>query len=383
MDSGQTFADWQETQLGTSTEQRVVVKSCRIDAAARRVARASVWYHPAFPRSGPPIMQTRARGKRVPPAPGARPDRREVRPFLKWAGGKRQLLPHLRRFYPVQFGTYFEPFVGSGAVFFDLHGRGLLEGHDAVLIDNNGDLVGCLRVVRDQVDVLIRRLKRLAKEREDRPHEHYYEVRDRRFNPIRRRLHEQNGRSFADAYTPELAAMLIYLNRTGFNGLFRQNAQGGFNVPIGRYVNPRICDAANLRQVAAAFARARTRILLGDFSAVLTEAKKGDFVYFDPPYAPMSTTASFTAYTADGFGEEGQCRLQRVVVELAQRGCQVVLSNSTAPVIERLYERDETVRRAGLRAYRVPARRAINSDASARGHILEYIITNVPRREGE
>ncbi|HEY3381708.1 MAG TPA: Dam family site-specific DNA-(adenine-N6)-methyltransferase [Vicinamibacterales bacterium] len=302
------------------------------------------------------------------------------RPFLKWAGGKRQLLPRLRRFYPDQFGNYFEPFVGSGAVFFDLHARGLLKGRDALLIDNSQDLVGCYRAVRDQAEVLIRGLRTLAKERQSDPAVHYYDVRDRRFNPMRSHLRDQEPRPLADAYTPELAAMLIYLNRTGFNGLFRQNARGGFNVPVGRYVNPRICDAANLRNAAAALSRTRTRILLGDFSTVLGQAKVDDFVYFDPPYAPLSATASFTSYTSGGFGEEEQVRLQKVVIDLANRGCKVVLSNSTAPLIERLYERDETARRAGLSAHRVPARRAINSKASARGQVLEYIITNVPER---
>jgi DNA adenine methylase len=305
----------------------------------------------------------------------------DVRPFLKWAGGKRQLLPRLRRFYPAQFRTYFEPFVGSGAVFFDLFNLGLLEGHGAVLLDNNPDLVGCFLIVRERVETLIRRLKRLATERQEDAKRHYYDVRDRRFNPMREKIAGGNG-AVADRYTPDLAAMLIYLNRTGFNGLFRLNARGLFNVPIGRYANPQICDAANLRRVARALSTSRAHVLQADFSHVLTGAKAGDFLYFDPPYAPLSATALFTSYTAGGFGEQEQVRLQRTVIALAARGCHVLLSNSTAPLIQRLYDANREAEKVGLRAYRIPAKRAINSDASARGQVLEYLITNVPERAG-
>ena len=303
-----------------------------------------------------------------------------ARPFLKWAGGKRQLLPQIRLFYPDSFENYVEPFVGSGAVFFDLYNQGMLDSRHSTLIDNNADLVGCYLTVRDRTTQVIRHLSRLAAAYKADPHEHYYSVRNKRFNPARQRI--SNGRGpDSRAYTPSLAAMLIYLNRTGFNGLFRLNSQGGFNVPIGRYKNPTICDSDNLRAVAAAL---RTNVALAhdNFRSVLTHTRRGDFVYFDPPYAPLTRTALFTSYTAAGFSLEDQARLQQVVIELAARGCWVLLSNSTAPDITRLYKGDPQAVAAGLRTHKVPARRAINSDAAKRGKVLEYLITNIPRREG-
>jgi DNA adenine methylase len=178
--------------------------------------------------------------------------------------------------------------------------------------------------------------------------------------------------------------MLIYLNRTGYNGLYRLNARGEFNVPAGRYAAPRICDADNLRQVAAAFGRARLRLQVGAFDRVLRGARLGDFIYIDPPYAPLSATARFTSYTAGGFGPEDQVRLRDLVIELARRGCQVLLSNSTAPEIRELYVDDRRARAAGLRAHEVPARRAINSRASGRGPVMEYLIANIrPARRAQ
>ena len=175
--------------------------------------------------------------------------------------------------------------------------------------------------------------------------------------------------------------MFIYLNRTGFNGLFRLNSRGEFNVPAGRYANPRICDADNIRAVAAVLGARSVKIRYGGFEMVLKRAKRDDLLYFDPPYAPVSDTANFTGYTAFGFSNDDQRRLQEVVVELAQRGCHVILSNSTAPVIEELYEKSRAARSVGLRAHRVSARRAINSKASLRGDVTEYIISNVTPSE--
>ena len=157
--------------------------------------------------------------------------------MLKWAGGKRQLLPQIRQFYPEAFENYVEPFVGSGAIFFDLHNQGLLNGRHSVLIDNNADLIGCYMVVRDHTEAMIRSLSRLAKSYEKNPHKHYYQVRDKRFNPARLRISNGDNPD-SRRYTTSMAAMLIYLNRTWFNGLFRLNSQGGFNVPMGRYKNP-------------------------------------------------------------------------------------------------------------------------------------------------
>jgi DNA adenine methylase len=297
-------------------------------------------------------------------------------PFLKWAGGKRQLLPVLRRCYPREFGSYFEPFLGSGVVFFDLAGSGRLEGRSVALSDRSPDLIGCYRAVRADVDGVIAALRVLAEGHAADARDHYYRVRDERFNRVRRQALDA-ARPLEDAYTPTLAAALIYLNRTGFNGLFRLNGRGGFNVPLGRYVRPRICDEPTLRAAAAALASPAVDIRLETFEGLEARAARGDFIYLDPPYAPLSPTSTFTSYTAAGFDAADQARLQTVVFALADRGCHIVLSNSTAPEIARLYD-TRTARRLGLRADKVPARRAINSRASARGEVLEYLITNVP-----
>lgn len=306
------------------------------------------------------------------PAAGRRPPE----PFLKWAGGKRQLLPALRAFYPPAFRGYFEPFVGSGAVLFDLTGRGLLADRRVTIADHNADLIGCYTMVQRHVEAVIAELAGLEAAHRADPAGRYYAVRDGLFNPARQAARAQ-GVALEDAYTPALAAMLIYLNRTGFNGLFRLNAAGGFNVPAGRYANPRICDAGNLRRASAVLNAAGTRIVKGGFQAGVRGARAGDFIYFDPPYAPVSRTATFTSYTAGGFSSADQRRLQQLVIALAARGCHVLLSNSTAPEIEALYESNAEARAAGLRAFRVPARRAINSRPDARGAVLEYIVTNV------
>jgi DNA adenine methylase len=293
---------------------------------------------------------------------------------LKWAGGKRQLLPQLRRFYPPAFNRYIEPFFGSGAVFFDLHGAGRLRDHHVVLIDANADLIGCYEVVRDAPGEVAAELDRLAEAHARLGRAHYYTVRDGQFNPLRERLRRADGHI---AYTPALAAMLIYLNRTGFNGLFRLNARGAFNVPAGRYDRPNIVDRDKLMGVADALARPGVRLTWGAFELVQEVAVAGDFLYFDPPYAPLTRTANFTSYTALRFDTDDHVRLQQVVIALARRRCHVLVSNSTADAIGALYERDAGARAAGLRTVRVPARRAINSNASRRGTVEEYVITNI------
>jgi DNA adenine methylase len=302
----------------------------------------------------------------------------EARPVLKWAGGKRQLLPQIRRFYPETFRDYIEPFVGSGAVFFDLHNQGLLSSRHTTLIDSNADLVGCYLNVRDHTVEVVKALSRLARAHKRDAEQHYYRVRNKRFNPERARIANGRGPDIR-RYTPQLAAMLIYLNRTGFNGLFRLNSQGAFNVPMGRYKNPTICDAANIAAVAGALSSDVT-IVHRSFETVLKTAKKGDFVYFDPPYAPLTETAQFTSYTTARFSTSDQERLQQVMVRLARKGCSVLLSNSTAPEITRLYDGNADAEAAGLRAYKIPARRMINSAPQKRGAVLEYLISNVPRR---
>jgi DNA adenine methylase len=296
-----------------------------------------------------------------------------ARPILKWAGGKRQLLPQLRRFYPGAFARYIEPFVGSGAVFLDLHNTGRLAGKKVQLSDINADVIGCYRMVRDSVEAVIDHLRLLEAGHHARGSEQFYEVRDARFNAQRRALG-----AGSDVYSPELAAMLIYLNRTGYNGLFRVNSLGEFNVPAGRQTSLTICDANNLRCLSRALSRPGVSVEIRLFGDALTDAGRGDFVYLDPPYAPVSRTAQFTSYTAARFGAGEQLQLQQTVIEIARRGAHVLLSNSVAPEIRRLYADSREARGAGLKARTVEARRAINSRASGRGSVLEYLITNVP-----
>jgi DNA adenine methylase len=309
------------------------------------------------------------------PAPSAA----SSRPLLKWAGGKRQLLPALAAYYPKAFHRYVEAFLGSGAVFFDLLSQGRLTGREVTLADVNPDLIGCYRTLRDHTSEVIEALGALEREHRQTGATCYYDVRDRRFNPERAGLFAAGaaGRErLASAYPPELAAMLIFLNRTGFNGLFRLNRSGAFNVPAGRYTEPRICDADHLKTVADAFRAPGVSLELSGFEAVLAGAGPGDFVYCDPPYAPLSRTSSFANYTADGFTAADQARLRDAVVAAVQRGAEVVLSNSSAEEIVELYS-TEAARQSGLRVHRVPARRMINSRATSRGPVEELIVSNV------
>lgn len=303
------------------------------------------------------------------------------KPFLKWVGGKRQLLPAIRRFYPQSFGAYIEPFVGSGAVFFDLAGLQLLDGRRVVLSDVNPDVVGVFGAVRSHLPSVVRALEQLAAEHARLGADCYYDVRDRRFNPLRastvaavRATHRETI-----TYPPQLAAMLIYLNRTGFNGLFRLNSRGLFNVPAGRYANPRICDHATLGLASRVLTSTKVELRYESFERVLDRASTGDFVYFDPPYVPLSATSSFTSYTEDGFNADDQRELRDVIVALARRGAHVLLSNSTAPMVHELYTSAD-VRRAGIHLHLVLARRAINSCATARGQVFEYLISNIAPR---
>jgi DNA adenine methylase len=299
---------------------------------------------------------------------------------LKWAGGKRQLLARLRPFYPASFGGYHEPFLGSGAVFFDLVATGVLGDRPARLTDENPDLIGTWFRVRDSVEDVLGWLEQLALGHEQGGADHYLTIRDRRFNPARA-VWRAAG-SPLDGYGPELAAMLIYLNRTGYNGLFRVNRSGAFNVPPGRYARPRIADHALLRGVSATLNRTGVQVALAPFETVIERAAPGDFVYFDPPYAPLTATANFHSYTARGFGEGDQARLQEVMLTLAASGAHVLLSNSTAPLVVDLFERAEA-RAAGLQVHRVPARRAINTKADRRGVIDELLVTTAAEVRGE
>jgi DNA adenine methylase len=327
-------------------------------------------------RASTPTVRLRHGYGKTSPKRSAR--RRAVRPLLKWAGGKRQLLPVLAEHYPQTFSRYLEPFMGSAAVFFDLLNSGRLARRAIVLADVNPDLIGSYRTLRDRPEAVIRALSTLAREYRTGGNDYYYEVRDTRFNPLRAALQARASEpgDVADMYTPGLAAMLIFLNRTGFNGLFRLNRHGGFNVPAGRYTNPRICDETHLRAVAAALASPGVTIALQPFDRTLDDAGAGDFVYCDPPYAPLSRTSSFANYTADGFTAFDHRRLQQKVVAACKRGAFVVVSNSSAAEILSVYTAPEA-QKVGLQVSRVPARRAINSKASSRGPVDEVIVSNV------
>jgi DNA adenine methylase len=300
-------------------------------------------------------------------------------PFLKWAGGKRQLLPQLRRFYPDRINRYFEPFLGSGAVFFDLARLGRLGGVPVVLGDDSPDLIGTYLRLTLSPDDLVTELRMLAASYTRLGARHYYAVRTQ-FNQ-RRAEWRAAGADVRD-YTAALAAMLIFLNRTGYNGLFRLNQRGEFNVPGGRYHRPRILNDAQLASAAAALLDHAVCFKHADFETILSEASPGDFVYLDPPYAPLTATSSFRQYTARGFHGADQHRLRDLVTGLSEAGVHVVLSNSSAAEVVSLYDTPAAAR-AGLRCFNVPARRSINSRAASRGPIDELIVSNVAPRGPE
>jgi len=275
------------------------------------------------------------------------------KPFVKWVGGKRQLAKQFRdlKLYPPdafdpEKATYFEPFVGGGAMFFDLLPK------CAVLSDMNGDLVMAYNVIRNDLEKLIKKLKEHRKKNNK---EYFLKIR------------AQDTDKLSEV---SVAARFIYLNRTCFNGLYRVNRSGQFNVPYGDNKNPLICDEINLKRVHDSLQQ--TKILHQDYKKVLSKAKKGDFIYFDPPYYPVNSTSSFTSYTKEGFFEKEQEELREIFVELHKRGCFVMLSNSDTKFINDLY--------LGLgekiTINKVFAGRAINSKGAGRGKITEVVIIN-------
>jgi len=263
-------------------------------------------------------------------------------PIIKWAGGKTRLLEQYEGLFPVEFERYHEPFLGGAAVFFHL------AASEATLSDINGRLIECYRVVRDQPEALI---ERLDHHRERHSKVHYYAARTR-FNAPR-------GLNAVDR-----AALFIYLNKTCFNGLYRENARGEFNVPMGSYRNPSLYDATNIR--------AASRVLQGvelenrGFQSTIDHAQEGDLVYFDPPYVPLSTTSSFTTYAKGGFDMGMQIELAKHFDRLARRGCMVMLSNSDCDAVRELY--------AGWRIERISAPRSISVRGDRRGPVGEVLV---------
>jgi DNA adenine methylase len=268
------------------------------------------------------------------------------KPFLKWAGGKTQLADALLARTPPAFSSYHEPFVGSGALFFRLYREGKIR--HAVLSDINPELIDTYLAIRDQPEAVINLLKEFPYEES-----FYYQLRDR--DPWALSLTER-------------AARMIYLNKTGYNGLYRVNRQGRFNVPFGRYKSPRYADPDNL--LAVSHALQGVEIYCAPFESVLTRAQAGDWVYFDPPYMPISETSHFTAYYADGFALEDQTRLRDACLRLTEMGVYVMVSNSDSPTIRDLYGRP------CFAVDTVFANRAINSKSARRGKIAELVIVN-------
>ncbi|MBI3242008.1 MAG: DNA adenine methylase [Chloroflexi bacterium] len=275
------------------------------------------------------------------------------KPFLKWAGGKTQLLSQLQPLFPRQFSGYHEPFVGSAAVYFHLYN--LIQSGElkaslkrVSLTDSNEELINCYRAVRDDVEAVI---EILADHKENHSRRYYYAVR------AERQPHQNNV---------ERAARLIYLNKTCYNGLYRVNRKGLFNVPMGRYKNPGIFDPDELR--AASRALDGVSIEVADFRDVLKRARKDDFVYFDPPYYPLSKTASFTSYTMQPFGKFEHESLALVARALDEKGCRVMVNNSWSDYTRRLY--------FGFKRVELKANRSINSKAAKRGKISEMVVVN-------
>ena len=275
-------------------------------------------------------------------------------PFVKWAGGKTQLLDRLEKLVPKSFGRYFEPFLGGGALFYHLaRDRQFI----AYLSDINQELINVYEVVKSNVEELIDVLRVYKKEYHKAPEIFYRELRDN---------FDTENRSHI-----EKAARFITLNKTCYNGLYRVNSHGKFNVPMGRYKNPIICDSKNLRNASLILGSLESHLYWEDYRKILTnKAQEGDFVYLDPPYNPITSTANFTRYTGAGFTKKDQEHLSKIFKDLDTRGCKVLLSNSDTEYIRELYvDYAKNIRQ-------VTVRRNINSRASKRLGYTELLISN-------
>ena len=274
-------------------------------------------------------------------------------PFVKWAGGKGSLLPELLNHVPHQLSDYYEPFLGGGALFFAIYARNeLFKAH---LSDVNDELINTYRVIKKAPDALIELLSTFQNKHNNssNPSRHYYDMREWR-----------------PSNTVERAARLIFLNKTCYNGLYRVNSRGEFNVPFGRYKRPNILNAQNLREVSRALRDTDASIDTSDYKTLLSRCKKGDFVYLDPPYQPKSKSSSFTSYAPGGFSETDQEELAEGFAKLVDRGCLTVLSNSDTDLTRRLFR--------AFRMFRMKVNRPINSVGTGRTGYEELIVLGVP-----
>lgn len=273
---------------------------------------------------------------------------KKLKPFTKWTGGKRQLLSKLNDNLPPEFNEYYEPFIGGGALFFELQPQ---KSH---INDMNSELITSYRVIKNEVEELIEKLKTHQK---NNSKEYYLTIRNM-----------DRVKSIEEYSDVERAARFIYLLKVNFNGIYRVNSKNQFNVPFGDNKNPKILEEELLRDISEFLNFYEVIITNTDFEECIKNAKKGDFVYFDPPYIPISVTSSFTSYTKDGFSNDEQCRLKKVMDELTQKGVFVMQSNSDTVITRELYKEYNIVE--------VYATRSINSDPKKRGKIKELIIKN-------
>jgi DNA adenine methylase len=273
------------------------------------------------------------------------------KPFVKWAGGKRQLIPILNENLPDTFGTYFEPFLGGGALLF--HMLTERQGQKCSISDLNSDLVLSYTTIRDRTEALITSLKNHERNYQKDSKSYYYSIR------------ESNPRSQI-----EKTSRLIFLNRTCFNGLYRVNSKGKFNVPLGKYSNPNIVNEDNLRSVSHILQSRKVAIQCRDFESVLRDAKKGDLVYFDPPYQPVSDTANFTSYTNKDFTYDDLSRLAELCMDLDSKGCRVLLSNSNSKEVADMFSSKP------WKVNKIRANRSINSNSKKRTGHFELLIRN-------
>ena len=272
----------------------------------------------------------------------------KLKPVTKWVGGKRQLLPQLLKYMPNDFTNYYEPFIGGGALLFDIAPK------IAVINDNNEELINMYNVIKNAPNELIEALK---VHQLNNSKEYYLNVRS----------WDRDG-TIAQLTSVDRAARLMYMLRVDFNGLYRVNSKGQFNVPYGRYKNPRIVNEEDILAVSHYFNTNNVNILCGDFSISVENAERNDLVYFDPPYIPLNSSSNFTSYTKEGFDLSDQKRLSNTFFKLADKGVHVMLSNSDTEITRELYK--------GANIHSVEANRAINSKGSKRGKVGELIVTS-------